>query len=99
MALGQYLGGTALIIFGAFLLLIGIFAMLVPGAGTVCCAISCLIGIVLILIGGFYQRIAHQNVPTKVEVMGSSKADRYCPNCGRAIPFDANVCPYCEKRF
>ena len=25
MALGQYLGGTALIIFGAFLLLIGIF--------------------------------------------------------------------------
>lgn len=24
---------------------------------------------------------------------------RYCPNCGRAIPFDANICPYCGKKF
>ena len=26
-------------------------------------------------------------------------ADRRCPNCGRAIPFDAHVCPYCGKNF
>jgi hypothetical protein len=25
--------------------------------------------------------------------------DRICPNCGRFIPFDANNCPYCEKKF
>jgi len=25
--------------------------------------------------------------------------DRRCPNCGRGIPFDANVCPYCGKKF
>lgn len=25
--------------------------------------------------------------------------DRYCPNCGRRIPFDANICPYCAKKF
>ena len=24
---------------------------------------------------------------------------RYCPKCGRQIPFDANVCPYCGKQF
>lgn len=24
---------------------------------------------------------------------------RLCPNCGRPIPFDANICPYCGKRF
>ena len=24
---------------------------------------------------------------------------RFCTNCGRAIPFDANICPYCAKRF
>lgn len=24
---------------------------------------------------------------------------RMCPNCGRAIPFDANICPYCGKNF
>ena len=24
---------------------------------------------------------------------------RICPNCGRPIPFDANMCPYCGKKF
>ena len=25
--------------------------------------------------------------------------DRRCPNCGRIIPFDAKICPYCGKKF
>jgi len=25
--------------------------------------------------------------------------DRMCPNCGRGIPFDAQICPYCAKKF
>lgn len=25
--------------------------------------------------------------------------DRRCPNCGRAIPIDARICPYCSKNF
>jgi len=25
--------------------------------------------------------------------------DRRCPNCGRIIPFDSIICPYCGKRF
>ena len=24
---------------------------------------------------------------------------RYCPDCGREIPFDAKLCPYCGKKF
>jgi len=24
---------------------------------------------------------------------------RNCPNCGRPIPMDARVCPYCSKKF
>lgn len=24
---------------------------------------------------------------------------RYCPKCGRQIPFDANICPYCANKF
>ena len=24
---------------------------------------------------------------------------RLCPNCGREIPFDANLCAYCGKKF
>jgi hypothetical protein len=27
------------------------------------------------------------------------EARRRCPDCGRAIPFDASVCPYCAKKF
>jgi hypothetical protein len=25
--------------------------------------------------------------------------DRRCPNCGRIIPFNSVICPYCGKRF
>jgi len=27
------------------------------------------------------------------------QGDRRCPNCGRIIPFDSVICPYCGKRF
>ncbi len=26
-------------------------------------------------------------------------SERRCPSCGRVIPNDARVCPYCEKKF
>jgi len=32
-------------------------------------------------------------------VNASSKTDRTCPNCGRNIPFDSRICPYCGKKF
>jgi len=25
--------------------------------------------------------------------------ERRCPNCGRPIPMDARICPYCGKKF
>lgn len=28
-----------------------------------------------------------------------STPDRICINCGRGIPFDARICPYCGKKF
>jgi len=34
--------------------------------------------------------------------IGSKKeasSERRCPNCGRIIPDDARVCPYCSKKF
>jgi Na+/H+-dicarboxylate symporter len=29
----------------------------------------------------------------------AASSDRKCPNCGRSIPMDAKVCPYCGKDF
>jgi len=31
--------------------------------------------------------------------MEQPSSDRRCPNCGRVIPIDARVCPYCGKKF
>ena len=28
-----------------------------------------------------------------------TSSDRRCPSCGRIIPFDSVVCPYCGKKF
>lgn len=28
-----------------------------------------------------------------------SEPERRCPNCGRPIPMDARICPYCSKKF
>jgi predicted nucleic acid-binding Zn ribbon protein len=30
---------------------------------------------------------------------GAIGRKRFCPACGRMIPFDANLCPYCGRRF
>lgn len=31
--------------------------------------------------------------------VNASKSNRRCTNCGRIIPEDAHVCPYCGKQF
>lgn len=33
------------------------------------------------------------------QVQQQPVSDRRCPNCGRAIPMDARICPYCNKNF
>lgn len=59
------------------------------------------------LLGG-KKTVVHtyQSAPTKPPVIihketpqEKSKSDRYCPSCGRVIPFDAKLCPYCGKKF
>ncbi|UCF11905.1 MAG: zinc ribbon domain-containing protein [Thermoplasmatales archaeon] len=46
-----------------------------------------------------YKRITSgELVPISIATK-SAEPDRICPNCGKAIPFDANICPYCSKKF
>ncbi|UCD14701.1 MAG: hypothetical protein JSW60_04590 [Thermoplasmatales archaeon] len=65
------------------------------------------IGIYLIIIGGIglifsclWQIVeAYKQKMEGGEKQPKQHKDRYCPDCGRSIPFDANVCPYCGKKF
>ena len=56
--------------------------------------ITGIIGLIIWLIvrppiGGKPQEHSHQH----------ESSDRRCPSCGRVIPDDARVCPYCGKNF
>jgi hypothetical protein len=36
------------------------------------------------------------------QIIGQNQIDnrgRICPKCGKSIPFDANICPYCTNKF
>lgn len=98
MALGNYLGGIVVFLIGLFLMVIGIIDGFQSYNSGVC-TVLVFIGLILMLIGGFYSKTSYRSVPQKVEIISERKPDRYCPNCGRSIPFDANICPYCSKKF
>ena len=47
-----------------------------------------------------YDRIAKgEIVPQTQSAYTNNYPSRMCPNCGRPIPNDALICPYCEKKF
>ncbi len=51
---------------------------------------TAIIGIVIFIVGiALFVKV----------LMKEPSRDRYCPSCGREIPFDAKVCPYCKKDF
>jgi hypothetical protein len=56
---------------------------------------------IIFLIGGlvsFFYGVFLTQKQTKVEVV-ESVSKRFCPKCGREIPFDSIVCPYCQYDF
>ena len=55
-----------------------------------------IIGFIIVLIVWLATRPPIGGEPNKQ--IGSS-SDRICPACGRPIPMDAQVCPYCGKDF
>ena len=46
-----------------------------------------------------YKRITSGELISISTSTKTAESDRICPNCGKAIPFDANICPYCSKKF
>jgi len=73
------------------------FAFSTIGGGNATEGVVCMIGGPLILfILGLVILIKGMDEPKHAT---SKHEERICPNCGRVIPLDAKICPYCSKRF
>lgn len=53
---------------------------------------------IILIIAGIFDYYKAKEKEEKIKKSEKTK-DRYCPNCGRNIPFDARMCPYCGKKF
>ncbi len=63
-----------------------------------------LIGIVIILIARILEIVSFFSLPETLSAgtpgqVNAAETGRRCPNCGRSIPEDARICPYCNKNF
>ncbi len=56
------------------------------------CIVAGIVGIIVAL-------IPSQSHKTKFENEQKGSSARYCPKCGREIPLDVIVCPYCKYDF
>jgi hypothetical protein len=54
------------------------------------------IGFIIVIVIWLAIRPPIGGVPQQME---QTSSNRRCPNCGRVIPMDARVCPYCGKKF
>lgn len=53
----------------------------------------------VVFILGIFGLLIWLAVRPSNRIDSKNKSDRRCPSCGRIIPEDANVCPYCGKKF
>ena len=58
-----------------------------------------IIGAFILLLARILEIIAFFSLPETLPVAEPPPTPRHCPECGRSIPMDANVCPYCSKKF
>jgi len=85
---------------GAMLMLVSIFfTIFTLGFGIVCTGPLFLIGFIIFILGFVIpeekKEVQHYNRTQPTPATPS----RYCPSCGRSIPFNASVCPYCGLKF
>ena len=55
--------------------------------------------LIIVLITGIIGLIIWLIVRPPIGGKKEASSERRCPNCGRIIPNDARVCPYCSKKF
>ena len=89
-----------LVVLGVILMTVGaVFTFFTLGLGIICTWPLLLVGFILFMVGVVLpekQILVKQNIPPK---QNSWEKDRFCSACGRSIPFDAKICPYCGKKL
>jgi hypothetical protein len=83
---------------GTFLYVGAIFFFLLENAFTIYGQSFKTIGVILLILGGIITIIGILSHRKKEEILPPPK-DRNCLKCGKAIPFEASICPYCKFDF
>ena len=86
---------------GALLMLFAVFFTIFTfGLGIVCTGPLFLIGFIIFAIGFLIPEDTKREIHYYGRVQPSpTSSTRFCPNCGRSIPFDASICPYCGLKL
>ena len=87
---------SSLLAAGIILIILGvIFTIFTLGFGFFCSWPLILLGIIFVILGAVLSDEKEKSFVGD----GMAKEIRRCPGCGRQIPLDANVCPYCARKF
>jgi len=65
---------------------------------TTICKLLQTIGVILLITGGIVTIIGIISKEKNIIPIQSPR-DRTCLKCGKTIPFDASICPYCKYDF
>lgn len=90
---------AGVITFGVFLLVIGLLGMvkLIPSTANIPTRLALaliFVGVVISFIG-----LAMPKLKGIMELSTDAQNMRSCPSCGRLIPLDADICPYCDRKL
>jgi uncharacterized membrane protein len=59
-----------------------------------------IVGFFILFIARILEIVSFFSLPDILPLNGiPTGSQRVCPNCGRVIPEDANICPYCSRNF
>ena len=101
MKIGKVILALCIWGFGGFFVLAGVsFLSLNNGdIGTETICLIVFFPVLIVFIVGLMVLLKGRETTSQPSTPSSSKSIRYCPKCGREIPFDAVVCPYCQYDF
>jgi predicted amidophosphoribosyltransferase len=102
-------GIIASLLGGFWLLVLYIFGRFLPGQSVGYWFIFILLGLMYFFPSFLYSSLRIKQLKKKINKFSTlvnqplkkevTQLDRRCPDCDRIIPFDANICPYCARKF